>query len=223
MKHTRIRRRVAAIVGILAVAGSTALVAAPAQAETIPPEYNLVRDVTGSATIAKRGMELSLPEGSKLYSKVTLGEDGSLGLASKLVTPPSTVKLRILDVPKLGDVTATVKIQSTADSISVLGPGTISTTNKFKITIPRLSSDLAPRLNLVKSTCASGEITAELQGTYTDLFTAPITVAGQFDIPDFKGCGISLFGLPSARDALISSMLAGPGNSLSLTLTPAAG
>lgn len=224
MKSSRIHRRIAALIGVFAVVGTTALVAAPAQAAEAPPEgYPLVRDVSGTATIAKRGMELNLPEGSKLYSKLDLT---TFTLQSKLITPQSTVKLRIFDVPTLGDVTAKVKIQGTADSVTTLGEnGTVSAVNKFKITIPHLASDLAPRLNLVKSTCASGEITANLTGAAENgnPLADPINISGTFDIPDFRGCGISLFGLPSARDALISSMLAGSGNTLSLTLTPAAG
>lgn len=224
MKNSRSRIRLAAALGAVAMLGATTLVAAPAQAETIPPEYNLVRDVAGSATIAKRDMSLNLPEGSKLYSKLDFE---NFTLQSKLITPPSTVNLRIFDVPTLGDVIAQVKIQATQDSMSQLDFNTssITTTNKFKITIPHLASAVAPKLNLVKKTCASGEITAELSGVAEggNLLGDPITVSGEFEIPDFRGCGISFFGLPSARDALISSMLAGGGNTLSLTLTPAEG
>lgn len=223
MKNSRFRVRLAAALSAVAALGATTFVAAPAHAEEIPPEYALVRDVTGSATIAKRGMHLDLPEGSKLYSKL----NPDFSLQSKLITPESTVNLRIFDVPKLGDVIAKVKIQATEDSMSQLdfANGTITTTNKFKITIPHLASALLPRVNLVKKTCASGEITAELSGSADngDLLGSPINVSGEFEIPEFRGCGISLFGLPAARDALISSMLAGGGNTLSLTLTPAEG
>lgn len=219
MIRTRIRTRLTAVLGTTAMVGTTALMATPAQAEEIPADYNIRKDVTGSATLAKRGMELNLPPGSKLHSRL----NPDFTLSSRLVTPPSTVKMRIFDVPKIGDVTANVKIQGTQDSAGVLGANnSITVTNKFKITIPRISSDALPKVNIVKSTCSSGEITAELSGTYTDLLGAPFDVSGDFDIPAFKGCGFSLFGLPAARDLLLTEMLSGPDNTLNLTVSPEA-
>lgn len=221
MHHRSMRARLASVAAAGVVA-TTALAVAPQATAAIPAAtaaaeggIKVTLPISGEATIAKRDTTLHLPEGAQM-----VGELVGNTVTGDLTIPPATAKMRILDIPKIGDTTSTVRIVGTAPAVTTLNPdGSVTVVNRFRIEIPRVSSDLLPSLNIVKETCRSKEITATLHGPKFELF-APFPLEGTFTIPKFEQCGWSFLGLPSARDLLLSELLSGPDNTMKLMAGP---
>lgn len=206
----RIRGRLVAV-AVAALAGTTLAGAVPAQAADI----NVTIPITGTSTLKKQNATLTLPAGGQM--KGVLSGDTVTGT---MTIPTITAKLRIYGVPTFGDTTSTVKIVETKPAITKLEvDGSVRVTSTFRLELPKVSSDLFPGVNLVRPTCRTREISAVLTAAKFELFT-PFPLAGTFAIPAFENCGYSLFGLPSPRDLLMTSLLSGPDNKMDLMAGP---
>lgn len=215
-----LRSRVATFAAAAVVAGSTALIGAPASTAAVSTAGGgtpVTLPVTGEAFLAKRNTTLHLPAGAKMVG--TLAPD--LTVTGELTIPETTAKMRILNIPKIGDTTSTVRIVGTAPTITKIDAKNglaMTVTNKFRIELPRVSSDLLPKLNIVLPTCRTKEITATMTGYFK--LSGPSAISGTFDIPAFEKCGYSIFGLPSARDLLLTELISGPNNTMNLQVGP---
>ncbi|WP_109510345.1 hypothetical protein [Nocardioides speluncae] len=207
---TRIRMLVTAAAAAT-IAGSTLVGAAPAQAADI----NVTIPITGTSTLKKQNATLTLPAGAKMTG--VLSGDTVTG---SMTIPTITAKLRIFGVPTLGDTTSTVKIVETKPAVTKLEvDGSVKVTSTFRLELPKVTSDVLPSVNVVRPTCRTKEISAVLTAAKFDLFT-PFALSGTFTIPAFEKCGYSLFGLPSGRDLLMTSLLSGPDNRMDLMAGP---
>ena len=216
MQISRIRTALGSVVTTALVAATTLFASLPASADVAAEEGTLTLPVTGEAHLAKRDTVLTLPAGAKMVGKL----NPDFTVTGDLLIPDTTARMRIFGVPKLGDTTSTVRIVGTAPTQTTFdADGGVTVVNKVRIEIPRVSSDALPYVNVVRDTCRTGEITATLHGDTFDLFT-PFPLEGSFTIPAFKQCGYSVFGLPAARDLLLTELLSGPDNTMSLMVGP---
>ena len=87
----------------------------------------------------------------------------------------------------------------------------LTTTTRFTLQVVDVHQDQLPKINLVKPTCrTSAPSTLTLTNTTpVDLFQ-PITMVGTYTIPSFTGCGV--------LTPLLSLLLSGPGNTMTLDL-----
>lgn len=215
MNVSRLSRRIASAAATVSVA-ATALVASPAAAEKASDEGTLTLPVTGAVALARPAAGFPLPTGARLVG--TLNPDFTV--AGDLLVPETAVPVRLLGLPRFGDTTATVRFVGTAPTQTTFAEdGTVSVTHTFRLEVPQLDADDLPDDELVKETCRSGEITATLHADSFDLFE-PFPLDGTFTVPPFRGCGGSVFGLPGVRDLLMTELLSGPDNVLSVTVGP---
>ncbi|MGH1561956.1 hypothetical protein [Mumia sp. DW29H23] len=200
-----------AAVGAL-ILGSLVATSAPASAQpvTLP--------ITGNATVAKQGATLEIPEGAKLSGDFTFGPP--ISVVGDVDIPTIEAHIRLLGIPGLGDTTSTVKMVQTAPTAATVGTdGVVNVDLTFRLDVPRVSSDLLPFLNIVRSGCRTGEIKTTLHSTTPFSLTEPVTLAGEFTIPKFEGCGFKI-GPTSGRDLLLTSLLSGSGNTMTLQAGP---
>ncbi|WP_185994628.1 hypothetical protein [Nocardioides campestrisoli] len=196
------------------VAGGLALttgVAAPSAAAADSDSGDtLTRLATGSATLAGGETSVRLPWGTRLEG--TLNPDFSIDGGLHFSSTPFTVELP--------GATARVRFVTTdPGGTTADGEGAVVVRSGFAVQVTELFRDESPETNLVRETCTSGEVTATLTGSWADIFT-PTTLAGDLTVPTFRRCGASFLNLPSARDALVSGLLAGPGSTLELSVAP---
>jgi hypothetical protein len=188
-----------------ALLGAAAAVAfaAPAQAAPIPINFN---NVTGTTHLAKPNVDVAVPT-SSVQTQVDLETNTVTGTAN---LANLTAKLNLAN---LIGVTSTVKIVPVGGLTGTidLGASKLSTTTRFTLQVIDVHLDAAPRINLVKSSCRTVRAsTLTLNNTTpVDLFQ-PITMVGTYTIPPFTGCGI--------LTPLLSLLLSGPNNTMTLTL-----
>ncbi|MBW9206894.1 hypothetical protein KV102_11085 [Mumia sp. zg.B53] len=200
-----------AAVGAL-VLGSLVATTAPANAQpvTLP--------ITGTATVAKQNATLQIPEGASLDGDFNFGPP--ITVVGDVNIPPIEAHIRLLGIPGLGDTTSTVKLVQTSPTAATVGEdGVVSVDLSFRLAVPRVSSDLLPFLNIVRSGCGTGEITTTLRSTTPFSLTEPVQLEGEYTIPKFQGCGYKI-GPTSGRDLLLTSLLSGSGNKMTLQAGP---
>lgn len=178
-------------------------IAAPAQAAPIPINFN---NVTGITHLAKPKVDVAVPT-SSVQTQVDLETNTVTGTAN---LANLTAKLNLAN---LIGVTSTVKIVPVGGLTGTidLGASKLSTTTRFTLQVIDVHLDAAPRINLVRSSCRTVRAsTLTLNNTTpVDLFQ-PITMVGTYTIPPFTGCGI--------LTPLLSLLLSGPNNTMTLTL-----
>jgi hypothetical protein len=197
-------RRTFMLAATALVAATTAVaVAAPAQAAPIPISFN---NVTGTTHLAKPNIDVAVPK-STVQTQVDLETNTVTGTAN---LANLTAKLNLAN---LIGVTSTVKIVPVGGLTGTidLGASKLSTTTKFTLAVVDVHLDAAPRINLVPSSCRTVRATTLTltNTTPVDLFQ-PITMVGTYTIPPFTRCGI--------LTPLLSLLLAGPNNKMTLTL-----
>ncbi|QMW67167.1 hypothetical protein H4N58_04380 [Mumia sp. ZJ1417] len=201
----------ASAVGALMI-GSLVATAAPASAVpvTLP--------ISGTTTVAKQNATLEIPEGAKLTGDFDFGPP--ISVVGDLSIPTIDAHIRLLGIPGLGDTTSTVKIVQTRKAAATVGnDGIVVVDVAFRLEVPRVSSDLLPFLNIVRSGCRTGEVTTTLRSTEPFSLTEPANLVGEFTIPGFQGCGFKV-GPTSGRDFLLTQLLSGSGNQMSLKAGP---
>ncbi|WP_262848639.1 hypothetical protein [Mumia quercus] len=208
-----IRTRLAAVsaVGAL-ILGSLVATATPASAVpvTLP--------ISGTATVAKQNATLVIPEGAQLTGDFDFGPP--LSVVGDLTIPTIDARIRLLGIPGIGDTTSTVKIVQTRQATATVGTdGIVVVDVAFRLEVPRVSSDLLPFLNIVRSGCRTGEVTTTLRSTEPFSLTEPANLVGEYTIPAFEGCGFKI-GPTSGRDFLLTQLLSGGGNQMSLQAGP---
>lgn len=161
--------------------------------------------IAGSATLAKL-VKGSLPLRGAITANLTTATGAFTG---DLDLDPTTGKLKALGFLP---VTAQVAFVPTAPLTGTLTPGALTATAKVRIKLPKVS--------LLGLTLAGGGSCQTKQPSAIALRStgafAPLsggTLAGTFAISDLTGCG--------ALTGLVSSLTAGNGNVVSLSLTPA--
>jgi hypothetical protein len=184
-------------------AAAAVAVAAPAQAAPIPINFN---NVTGTTHLAKPNVDVAVPT-SSVQTEVDLETNTVTGTAN---LANLTAKLNLAN---LIGVTSTVKIVPVGGLTGTidLGASKLSTTTRFTLQVIDVHLDVAPRINLVKSSCRTVRAsTLTLNNTTpVDLFQ-PITMVGTYTIPPFTGCGL--------LTPLLSLLLSGPNNTMTLKL-----
>jgi hypothetical protein len=191
------------ITTVLLGAAAALTVAGPAQAAPLPINFN---NVTGTTHLAKPNVDVAVPASTVLteVDPATGTVTGSANLANL------TAKLKLAN---LVGVTSTVKIVPVGGLTGTidLTASKLSTTTKFTLEVIDVHTDAAPRINLVKPGCRTVRAsTLTLNNTTpVDLFQ-PITMVGSYAIPPFRGCGL--------LTPLLSLLLSGPGNTMTLNL-----
>jgi hypothetical protein len=198
-----LRRTIMLATTALLGAAAAVTVATPAQAAPIPINFN---NVTGTTHLARPNVDVAVPT-SSVQTQVDLETNTVTGTAN---LADLTAKLNLAN---LIGVTSTVKIVPVGGLTGTidLGASKLSTTTRFTLQVIDVHLDVAPRINLVKSSCRTVRAsTLTLNNTTpVDLFQ-PITMVGTYTIPPFTGCGI--------LTPLLSLLLSGPNNTMTLTL-----
>jgi hypothetical protein len=198
-----LRRTIMLATTALLGAAAAVTVATPAQAAPIPINFN---NVTGTTHLARPNVDVAVPT-SSVQTQVDLETNTVTGTAN---LADLTAKLNLAN---LIGVTSTVKIVPVGGLTGTidLGASKLSTTTRFTLQVIDVHLDVAPRVNLVKSSCRTVRAsTLTLNNTTpVDLFQ-PITMVGTYTIPPFTGCGI--------LTPLLSLLLSGPNNTMTLTL-----
>jgi hypothetical protein len=198
------RRFLLAAATLALAAGGAAISAQPASAD---PVINLnFANVTGTTFLAKPKVTAVIPQ-STINTKLDLGTGQLTGQAH---ISDITVHMALLNLVK---VTSTVSIVSAGDLTGTvdLAKGTISTTTSFTIAVRNVHLDAAPGINLVPSGCRTRKATsATLNNTTPIDLTNGTTVSGTYTVPSFTHCGLTT--------PLLTQLLAGPNNVLTLTL-----
>lgn len=212
-----LRTRIAAIAAASTVAVGLIGVAAPANAEPI----NVTLPLSGSTTLAKQGAKITLPAGGSIVGDFDLGDGATRPTLSngKLSIPEFSTKLQIKQLGPLGPTTSKVKIVPTKPiNATVTADNYIEATTAFRINLTDVRSDILPFFSIAKPTCVSGEIPITLKSTNKFSLTDTFNLEGTYNLPSFTKCGDGLFG--GAIDGLLTTLLSGPGNTLSLKAGP---
>ncbi|KHL15616.1 hypothetical protein CLV56_1040 [Mumia flava] len=202
----------------------------PTTEPTDPPTTEPTDPPTTDPTEPPAGSTVSLPiSGTSELAK----QDGTLDINGDLtgtlnLGPPVSLAdgvldidqieghIRLLGIPGLGDTTSTINLIQTQPTTAVTdSEGYVTVDLAFKLGVPRVSSDLLPWINIVRSSCGTGEIQTTLRSTNTFSLDGTLNLVGEYTIPKFKNCDYL-----GARNALLTSLLSGSGNTLELEAGP---
>ncbi|MYW96666.1 hypothetical protein G3I59_40180 [Amycolatopsis rubida] len=199
--------------GVLAAAAATAVSlasAVPAAATEIPIPISY--SVTGSTVVKKTGSTLDLGPGSLAGNLLVDDQTGAVGLNANLQLPPATAHISML----AGGfkIKAKVTVTPTAPATGTLANGTLTTHETANMEISDIwAGPIVPVFPVptVPGSCTTVKpIDLTLTAANVDI-TKPITLAGNYTIPDFKNCFIA--------DLALGALVSGPDNTISLTLT----
>ncbi|WP_110183063.1 hypothetical protein [Nocardioides solisilvae] len=220
MAFSRLGRRLVttvttAVVGALLAGGAPPTAAAPPTLDTLASEDTLSLPVSGQVSLARAEASVPLPTGSRLHGEL----NPDFTLSGDLLVPPTTVPVRLAGTPHHGDATAEVRVVATAPTETVFADdGSVTVRHTFRLEVPAFVPD-ASGTSVVNETCRTAPLTVALHGDRFDLFES-FTLEGTFALPSFRGCGRSVLGLPGFRDLLMTDLLSGSDNTLSLTVGP---
>jgi hypothetical protein len=190
------------------VAGSVA--ATPALADD-PVEFPVSFAVTGSTVVKKTDSTINLGPGQLTGAIVVNGDD--VGIRGDLSLPPSTANISLAS--GIFRIRATVKVTPVAPVSGVLKDGDLLTHAQVNMEINNIVVGvIVPVIPLptVPSSCKTvSPIDMNLITKDVDLFAPTITQTGTYTIPAFKNCFIA--------DLALGSLVSGPDNTISLTLT----
>lgn len=207
----RLRRTILVAAAVIGLAAATT---GPADAGVIGRSYT----ADATTTVKKLGQVVVFPTTTyTTHITVVFGQQPTL--TGTLVLPPATTTL------KLGSLGLVDITMSAADPSPVTGTidfeGTlwhVSADQTFNVRIDKISPHGVPWINLVGSTCHTDPTTAHLTGTidWSKIGQSggpgDYTMAGTYPIPSFKGCGV-------LNNPLLTTLVSGPGNPISLHLT----
>ncbi|MGW4398892.1 hypothetical protein ACWEHA_26720 [Amycolatopsis nivea] len=200
-------------IGVLAAAAATAVSlasAVPASATEIPIPISY--SVTGSTVVKKTGSTLDLGPGSLAGNLLVDDQTGAVGLNANLQLPPATAHISLL----AGGfkIKAKVTVTPTAPATGTLANGTLTTHETANMEISDIwAGPIVPIFPVptVPGSCTTVKpIDLALTAANVDI-TKPITLTGNYTIPDFKNCFIA--------DLALGALVSGPDNTISLTLT----
>lgn len=196
-------KRTVLTIGAVGTAAITAVATAPgAHAEV----WTLKHTATVSTTI--KAMNDTLTTTGNQNAQYDL-EKGTLTANLALKDATSPVKIAGLPLAK-----ATIAIEPTGPAKGTVdGKNNVKVTQKLNIHVKRIDP-LGLPVNLVGNSCkTSTPVTMNLTGKLGGLFD-PLLLKSTFSIPEFADCGLST--------AIVSKMVSGEGNTVSINLKPAA-
>jgi hypothetical protein len=179
-------------------------VAAPAQADPVI-DLNWA-NVTGQTLVKKPNVTITVPQ-SSFTAKLDLGTGQ---LTGDLKLPDLQMKMKLLGFVPVTSTVRLVPVGPTTAQVD-LANSRITSTTTFTLQILRVSQDWLPKVNLVPATCTTSRPTTAtlVNTTPIDLFNGT-TLEGSYTIPSFRNCG--------ALTPVLSLLIAGPGNTMKLTL-----
>ncbi len=193
-----------------AVAGTVTMAAPGAQAATSDTTndtiWNLGYDTSATTTIKKSGQSSTTTGFTFSTLHVEKGDLSSDIMLKDFKMPVKLGKLQI--------AIATISQEPVGKAVGTIDPNThkIVQTQKVNLHIKDVSATGKGLINLVGKNCrTSSPITMTVTGKQGGLFD-PINLSGTFTIPNFTNCGLST--------SLVNSQVAGPGNTINMTLTP---
>lgn len=200
-------------IGVLAAAAASAVSlasAVPASATEIPIPISY--SVTGSTVVKKTSSTLDLGPGTLAGNLLVDDQTGAVGLNANLQLPPATAHISLL----AGGfkIKAKVTVTPTAPATGTLANGTLTTHETANMEISDIwAGPIVPIFPVptVPGSCTTVKpIDLTLAAANVDI-TKPITLTGNYTIPDFKNCFIA--------DLALGALVSGPDNTISLTLT----
>jgi hypothetical protein len=198
-------RRVAVLLGVTAAALTASVVGVPgAEAD---PDIPIHQNVAAQTTLKKLNQQLDSV--GTFDGVVDLGDSTLVG---DLAFEPSEGSLDILG---LEAATVGVAIQpiGQAQGTVDLATSTVQLNSSFNIRILYIRPLGVEGINLVGNNCiTSAPVELSTTGTL-DLATLTVTLAGEFEIPKLKNCG--LFVTP-----VLNLVVPGPGNTFTAVATP---
>lgn len=181
---------------------------------TTPDPIVLSWAADATTTVAKMGQEVQFPPAT--FTGTIQPQERTL--TGPLALPPAktSVKLGTLDLVRITmEVADPSPVSATIDVDDTLW--TVQAEQTFAIKIRRLTG-AADLVNFVKPGCGTATTTATLTGTVdfakVGLPGGPgdYTMSGTYAIPEFTGCGLVM-------NSLLTSLVSGPGNPLSVHFT----
>lgn len=208
------RRTTSVAVAAAALAVATTLTATGAQAAESQPKdtvWNLGYDVAATTNVKKMNRSSSTTGFS--FSTVHV-EKGTLSSDLMLKDLKTPVKLGGLQIGH-----ATIAVEPVGKATGTIDATThkVTQTQKAYLHIKDLSPAGHGLINLVGKNCkTSAPVEIPVSGTMKGGFD-PITLSGNFTIPSFTGCGTG-----GTLNKLVTKQVSGPGNTITLKLTPRA-
>jgi hypothetical protein len=206
---TQLKRLAVLTSAVAVVLGGVAVT--PASAEIIPFPVSFA--VTGSTVVKKTGSAMSLGPGTLAGNLLVNDETGEVGLSADLSLPPSQANISL--VSGLFKIKATVKVVPLGPATGTLADATLTTHAKANMEISNIWVGLlAPVIPLptVPGACKTKTpVDLNLVAKDIDIFS-PITVTADYTIPEFTNCWVA--------DIALGALVSGPGNTITLTLTP---
>jgi hypothetical protein len=206
---TQLKRLAVLTSATAVVLGGVAVTPASAEVIEIPVSYG----VAGTTTVKKTGSTMSLGPGTLAGNLLVNDETGEVGLSADLSLPPSQANISL--VSGLFKIKATVKVVPLGPATGTLADATLTTHAKANMEISNIWVGLlAPVIPLptVPGSCKTKTpVELNLVAKDIDIFS-PITVSADYTIPEFTNCWVA--------DIALGAMISGPGNKISLTLTP---
>ncbi|MEP9361482.1 hypothetical protein ABLE68_00860 [Nocardioides sp. CN2-186] len=208
-RHVRATAAAVALSGLM----TGSLLAAPAEA-TKPQPLRLTWNADATTTVKKLGTEIAFP---------TTQFTGTIKPLKRKLSGPLTLPAA-KTAAGLGDLDLVHITMEVADPSPVRGSidvddtlWTITAKQSFAVHITKVFG-LGDLINLVKPGCGTARTTATLRGT-VDFAKAgqpggpdDYTMSGTYPIPEFTGCG-------ALMDSLLTSLVSGPDNPLSVHFT----
>lgn len=202
MRHP-LRLAAKLLVTSLVAAGGVA-VSAPAYADPVI-DLNWA-NVTGETVVKKPNVTMAVPQ-STFNAKLDLGTGK---LSGDMKIPDLTMKMKLFGHVPITSTVRMVPVGPTTADVD-LANSKINSTTTFTLQVLSVRQDWFPKLNLVPPGCTTSKPSvATLQNTTPiDIFNGT-TLAGAYEIPAFKNCGV--------LTPVLSLLMAGGGNTMTLTL-----
>lgn len=202
------RLLLAAVVSLVASLG----VASVASAQGIA----LSGTVSGSLTLKKLNQSVAFPSGSTFSATITPTTGTNATLSGNVSVPTFTSTLSLVGLPVANATLQLVPTEPVSGTVTGLGTstGTISATTAANINLLSLNPTLTPFINLVTPGCTTSSpvvFPLSYSGPLNSL-TSPLTFTGTVTIPPLTHCGL--------LTPILTGLMSGPGNQVSLTLTP---
>ena len=203
------------LAGAAIAAGTITALGSPV-AEASPPPLEVTLPIAGNTHLAKPNVDVTLPEGGSLSGNLDLVRRV---LKGDVTVPQLTAKMKVIGL----GTTAKVNLIPTKQSITRINKKGVATTRLwFKLQLADVRLDLLPLFSIVNSkTCMTPEIATTLKSPGAIDLNQPIPLQGEFTVPKFQDCGlIKVPFFPSITTELISSLIAGSGNTMSINAGP---
>lgn len=202
MRHP-LRLAAKLLVTSLIAAGGVS-VAAPAHADPVI-DLNWA-NVTGQTVVKKPNVTITVPQ-STFNAKLDVGTGK---LTGDMKIPDLTMKMKLFGHVPITSTVRMVPVGPTTADVD-LANSKITSTTTFTLQVISVRQDWVPKLNLVPAGCTTSKpsVATLVNTTPIDIFNGT-TLAGAYEIPAFKNCGV--------LTPVLSLLMAGGGNTMTLTL-----